>query len=92
MEKLKELMSKCKCSVSITINNHKDFYQTASEYIEELILFDTEVDKSIIDKIIDLDTIVEVHAYPNTPIGFFKVIHYDLDLAMDLMIEVVNNN
>lgn len=92
MEKFKELMSKCKCSVSITVNQHMDYYQSISDYIEYLALFENELGVGVLDKIIETDTIIEIQCYPDTPIGFYKVTHYDIDMAMDLMLEAVNNN
>ena len=35
MNKLKELLSKCKASVSITVNQHRDYYSSVKDYIEE---------------------------------------------------------
>lgn len=31
----------------------------------------------------DFDTIIEIHFYPDTPVGFYKIFHYDLDMAID---------
>jgi hypothetical protein len=82
MEKLKELVSKCKASVEITINDHKDVYESVHDFIpneeREGISDDTFA------KMVELDTIVRVQFYPSTPIGFYVIYHYDIDMAMDL--------
>jgi len=36
MEKFKELIEKCKGSVKIDFNNHKDCYQSINQYLEEI--------------------------------------------------------
>jgi len=36
MEKLKELIKKCACSVTLEVNNHKNYYQTVEEYVSDL--------------------------------------------------------
>lgn len=34
MKKLQELIKKTKCSITITINNHRDYYETIEQYIK----------------------------------------------------------
>lgn len=36
MDKLKQLMARCKCGVFLTVNEHRDYYLTAEERLEEL--------------------------------------------------------
>ena len=36
------------------------------------------------------NTVVEIQAYPDTPIGSYRVIHYDIDKAIDIMLICVN--
>ena len=85
MEKFKELVKHCKCSVSITVNDHKDVYQTVQEYLDTENYPDIEQD--VLDEMIKRDTIVLLQAYPKTPIGFYRVYHYDIEKAVDLMLE-----
>ena len=84
MDKLKELLMKCECGVFIEVNEHRDYYQTAEQAILEDIERDGEkLDEDIKAKMIELNTIVRVQFYPNTPIGHYVVYHYDIDLALD---------
>jgi len=96
MEKLKELLALCKCSVTIEVNNHKDCYQSVKEYIEEkdsyIDDFINDIGLEVYQKMIDTDSIIEIQAYPNTPISFYVVCHYDLDSALDIILSQIKNN
>jgi len=94
MEQLKELQSLCKASITLTINDHKDGYQTVKEYFEDVNYMggDTEIGQDIMDKMVETDTIVQIQAYPDTPVGFYSVYHYDIDKALDIMLHCVKNN
>ena len=85
MDKLKELMSRCKCGVFLSVNEHRDYYQTAAARLEELAGYECppEIEPEVRQKIIETDTIINLHFYPDTPIGFYSLYHYDLDAALD---------
>jgi hypothetical protein len=85
MDKLKKLMARCKCGVHLTVNDHRDVYETAAQAIEklEITMPDIEIAPDVRAKIIETDTLIDLHFYPDTPIGFYKVLHYDLDAALD---------
>jgi hypothetical protein len=89
MDKLKELLSRCKCGVFISVNEHRDYYQTAAEALKERDEREAppETDTAIRSKMIELDTIIEIHFYPDTPIGFYEIYHYDLDAALTKALE-----
>jgi hypothetical protein len=38
------------------------------------------------------DIVVKVQAYPNGATGFFSVYHYDIDKAVDIVLEAVKND
>ena len=86
MNKLKELLSKCKASVSITVNKHRDYYQSVEEHIEEQALIDEElideIGKEVYEEMKKTNTIVEIQAYPesNDIIGL-KDIFLQLDMS-----------
>lgn len=99
MDKLKELLSKCKASVSITINEHRDYYQSVEKHIEEQALMDAcisikgfidEIGKEVYEEMKKTNTIIEIQAYPDTPIGSYRLFHYDIDKAIDIMLSCVN--
>ena len=52
---------------------------------------DGDIEDCIKDKIIELNTIVELQFYPDSPIGFYKIYHYDIEMAVDDAIKIINN-
>tara|TARA_R110000851_G_scaffold80063_1_gene176345 strand:- start:556 stop:819 length:264 start_codon:yes stop_codon:yes gene_type:complete len=82
MKKLQELIKNTKCSVTITVNNHRDYYETIEQYI------DTKkrkyISNDIWQKMIESDTCIELQVYPDTPIGFYVIYHYDIENAIDI--------
>lgn len=80
-EKLNKLIELCKYSVHLTINGHRDYYKTAGQYFNKNPEEDIEPD--VYEKMKELDTIIEVQYYPDTPVGFYKIYHYDLERAID---------
>lgn len=89
MEKFKELVSLCKASVEISINAHKDYYESVEQYLKEHI---EDVEKEVFDEMVKRDVIVKIQAYPHTPIGFYIVYHYDIDKAIEIILEAVKND
>ena len=87
MEKIKELLSLCKASVEISVNSHRDFYETVSQFIKEDEKSD--IDPMVFDEMVKRDTIVKIQAYPRTPIGSYTIYHYDIDKAIEIAIEAV---
>jgi hypothetical protein len=81
-----QLISRCKCGVYLTVNQHRDYYQSASERLKELKeqreVWE-ELEPEIEAKMIETNTIIELHFYPRTPIGSFSIFHYDLQAALD---------
>lgn len=94
MNKLKELLSKCKSSVTITVNQHRDYYPSVKDYIEEQELMDKglidEIGSEVYEEMKKTNTIIEIQAYPDTPVGSYRVFHYDIDKAVDIILSCVN--
>ena len=89
-DKLKKLLERCKCGVHITVNLHRDYYMKADEYIEDDIIPMLVASKSNIDvalkhrqKMIEMDTIIDLQFYPNTPICSYQIFHYDIEQAIE---------
>jgi hypothetical protein len=93
MNKLLKLMSLCKCGVYIEVNQHRDFYQSVEKYCNDLFAVNeslrNEIPKEVMVKMIETDTVISVQAYPDTPIGFYSVLHYDLEKALDEVIKKI---
>ena len=97
MEKIKELQSLCKGSVSIDINEHTGSYLTVKEYLGELENLWSEsmreqIGEDIYDEMVKRNTLIEVRAYPRTPIGFYNCFHYDLEKAVDSVLNQVKGD
>jgi len=85
MDKLKELLSLCKCGVFVTVNEHRDYYETAAQHLEGAKTFECppEINDEVRAQMIALDTIIKIQFYPDTPIGSYEIWHHDLDAALD---------
>jgi ribosome-associated translation inhibitor RaiA len=86
MNKFQHILSLCKCGVYLSVNNHRDYYESVEKYLEDR---NDEVDVDVKKKMIETDTIVEIQFYPNTPIGFYRVYHHNLDGALDAAIRIL---
>lgn len=82
MEKLQELISKCKCGVYVSVNEHRDLYQTVLDTIPEQELED--IAPAVLEEMKRTDTMVSVDFYPNTPIGFYRIYHCELEKALEM--------
>jgi len=78
---LKELMSKAKCSISLTINRYKDYYDTIETGIKDIKEDEGDIPDDIVEGMMRTGNIIEIRYYPRTPIGFVNIIHYDIDEA-----------
>lgn len=82
-DKLKLLLSRCKCGVHLTVNDHRDVYETVEQWLENMHDFAEDLEPDVREQMIANDTIIDLHFYPNTPVGFYKVLHHDLDAALE---------
>lgn len=74
------------CGLHLTHNQHKDFYEDISDYIQrDPNCFKDEAAKA---KAIETNEIWELQWYPNTPIGFLKVAAPTLEEVLSLALEV----
>jgi hypothetical protein len=85
MDKLKELLSLCKCGVFVSVNEHRDYYNTAEESLDgaEGLECPPEINDDVRAQMIALNTIIRIQFYPDTPIGSYDIWHHDLDAALD---------
>jgi hypothetical protein len=89
MDKFKEILSRCKCGVFLVVNEHRNYHQAAKKRLEELDCLECPPDLApyVRKKMIELNTIVDLQFYPDTPVGSYSVYHYDLDAALDEALE-----
>lgn len=95
MERIKRLISTCKGSISIEIDGHKDCYDTVSHYVlgKHSQSDDQEFAQSdVFAKMVELGTCINVRFYPHTPVSFFSIWHYDLDMALDIAMECLDSD
>ena len=87
MEKLQELIKRTKCSLSISINDHRNYYETIDEFItgEDR----EEINDEVFSKMVELNTCIRLQIYPNTPVGFYVIHHYDLEAAIDIALNEI---
>lgn len=94
MNKLALIQEKCQCSVSISINNYRDCYQSIQEGIDDInqILNSCGsklLSEEIVNKMIEHNTIIDLQFYPNTPVSSYSIYHYDLETALDEALEIL---
>ena len=94
VSKLQELLSLCKCGVFISVNEHRDYYETVEEFVLSRPSFggidvNQEIGQDVWEKMKSSDTCVHVQAYPSTPGGFYENYHYDLSSAIDNVLTAI---
>ncbi len=92
MDKLKRIMELCKCGVHLTVNQHRDYYQTVDDFLHERNSFGDgeDIPPDVWAECVRTDTIIDLQVYPHTPIGSYNVYHYDLDTALDIILQYID--
>jgi len=89
--KLGKLISRCACGVHLSVNPHRDYYQTPAAYLAEQESFGPIEIEAELRKVIESgNVLVELQFYPSTPVGFFRVYHHDLDSALDMALAALD--
>ena len=81
MEKLNQIIDRCKCGIEIRINEHLNYYENVGEYLRNSDLL--EVEEDTISNMVKNNSVVVITMYPDTPVAFHTVYHYKLSLAID---------
>lgn len=90
MSKLKEIAALCQGGVFVTVNEHRNYYHSVAQHLADR--GDTpDISSEVQAKMIELDTLVELQFYPRTPVGFYRIWHYDLDAALDEALALLHN-
>lgn len=85
---LNKLLNRCKCGVYLTVNEHKNYYEDVKDHLDNL---GGGSDAKIVEQIIKQDNIVELQFYPNTPIGSYTILHYDVDKAIEQALQILDD-
>lgn len=93
MNKLQELIDRCKYSVEVSTNDHRDYFQTVEYALEEfeVCMDGVEITDEVRAKMIETNTIIAIQFYPRTSNSFYLVLHYDLDMALDQALECLGD-
>jgi len=84
-EKLQLLIRNCRAGVTLRVNNHRSICQTAARALDEQKdwLCPPEIEDSVRAKMIETNTIIEIHFYPRGSVSFYEIFHHDLDTLLD---------
>lgn len=82
--KIEFIISSCKGSFTLSFNEHKDCYKTVQEYLKT-----DYIDNNILEEMIGNDTIINIIFYPDSPVGYYNLYHYDLNKILDLSITLL---
>lgn len=92
MDKLQKLIQRCKNSVNLTVNSHRDYYETATDNLKEYEENHGEKLNIPLDvrKIMEeTNTVINLQFYPDTAIGSYDLYHFDIDKILDIALEIL---
>jgi hypothetical protein len=77
-------------TVHVDVNEHRTYYETAAQNFEtrDADVFDAD-DDDVKAECVRRNEMVSVQVYPITPIGFFRIVHYDLGKAIEIAYDCV---
>ena len=81
---MEELLKKCKCGVYLSVNEHRDVYETVEQAINEIndwhkranghhTDYQPEINDELKQQMIKENSIYKLQFYPDTPVGFYTV-------------------
>lgn len=77
------------CSLSLEHNEHKDYYQTAADWVAEKSEFGPEFkDEDSQKRAIEIDEIWTLIWFPNTPVGSYHIAAPTLEELLDWAAEI----
>jgi hypothetical protein len=89
-----DLVRRCKGSVYLTVNEHRSYYQSVEDWLKEQRLQRQdsldEITPELLQRMIEIDTVYEVHFYPRNPVGFDLVFGTSLQEVLDKAEESLN--
>lgn len=72
------------CGLYLTHNQHRDYHQTLSEYIQDHELEEDFENAKTMARAIETDELWELQWYPHTPVGFIRVVAPTLEEVLEL--------
>ena len=82
---LLELFPKHNCSLFLTHDPHKNYYQTIEQWEKDVSGLSASdwVSPEQREKALIHNSFWELHWYPDTPIGFYRLLAYDLAVLLE---------
>lgn len=84
MNKLEKIIKQTKAGFYLTINPHRDYYESILSYLGKRI---EDIDADTLDIMTASDTLIILTVYPDTPVGCLIYYGYNLDKVLDEAIE-----
>lgn len=87
-----KLISLCRCSVQISVNEHKDYNDSVLTYLRgygKNVNKSKEIDKRVIQEMIRKNRIVKLKFYPLAGSSFILLFHYDLKLIIEQGLKIM---
>lgn len=72
-----------KCGLHLTHNQHRDYYESAVEYLR-----DNDIDPETKARCIATDEIWELQWHPDTPVGFYRAVAPTLEECLALALDI----
>lgn len=81
---LKQLLTRCKCGVYLTVNEYKDYHWTVQEGLDDIWSRESppQITLEVWEEILKTGNLIELQFYPDTPIGSYTIVHHDLEQAL----------
>lgn len=91
MNALKTLLARCQCGVFLTINEHRDYYETPEQRLEWYAGLECppEISDKVRSGILTSGNIVDLQFYPDTPNCGYQIVHHDIDEALRQALECI---
>lgn len=88
-DKIERLVDLCEAEVAIICNEHTGQYETVKRRLIDCADLYSDIPPDVKAEMIRRNTMFVVYAYPDTPIGSYKVAHWSLDAALDLVLSAI---
>lgn len=86
-KRIQQLVRRSNYWFELSTQPHKWNCETIQKYMQNIMNIDDDFykdnEEEVINKIIELDQLVEIRFYPSSTVWFYQIYHYDLDKALD---------
>jgi len=90
---LEELIARCKAEVSLTVNEHRTYYQTPSEWLADCLNKQWKDCPPILASNLwsEKCETYNLHFYPDTPIGSYHIVGNSLEAVLEKAAECLGD-